>query len=119
MTTSKILATPSSLLSAVLYILTFSATVLSQSTTGTVSGTVKDAAVAAVSVAEVSLTHSQALLRTAITGVDGQFVLNSVGPGSYELKVSRAGFSSYRTVLQVTALTTKELSIVLEVNSLA
>ncbi|MCA1607338.1 MAG: carboxypeptidase-like regulatory domain-containing protein, partial [Acidobacteria bacterium] len=63
---------------------------MSQSTTGTVSGTVKDRDGAAVSGAEVSLVYSQAVRRTALTGADGKFSLETVAPGSYALTVTKS-----------------------------
>lgn len=116
---SNNLATLSSLLSAVLLSAVLSATVVAQTTTGSVSGTVKDTAGAAVNGAEVSLVHSQAVSRTALTGADGKFTLDNVAPGSYELKVARAGFGGYRAAVQVTPGSTKEFSVVLDVNALS
>ena len=83
-------------------------------------GTVKDASQANVAGAEVSLVHSQqAVLRATLTDASGNFTLDNIAPGSYELKVTHAGFGGYRIAVQVTPGDTKELSVVLEVNALS
>lgn len=91
-----------------------------QDSDGRISGTVRDAGSASVAGAEVSLVHAQrAVLRSLTTDADGKFALENVPPGSYELKVTRPGFSSYRTAIQLLPGNTKELNIVLEVNALS
>jgi len=90
-----------------------------QSSHGRIVGTVKDEGQANVAGAEVSLIHSQqAVLRTTLTDASGTFSLDAIAAGNYEFRVTRAGFSAYRTAVQVAPGTTKELSVVLEVNSL-
>jgi len=116
---SKSLATPSSLLSAILFTAVLSVTVVAQSATGSVSGTVKDTAGAAVSGAEVSLVYSQAVRRTALTGADGKFTLDNVAPGTYAITVTRTGFGQYSSAVQVTPGEKKELSVELEINPLS
>ncbi len=91
-----------------------------QNSQGKIVGIVKDESQANVAGAEVSLIHSQqAVLRATHTNASGNFTLDNIAPGSYELKVTRAGFGDYRTAVQMTAGATKDLSVVLEVNSLA
>ena len=116
---SKTLAPVSSLLNTILLIAVLSLTVAAQSSTGSISGTVKDTAGAAVSGAEVSLVHSQAVLRTTVTGADGKFNLDHVAPGSYAIIVTRSGFGQFSAAVQVTADDKKELSVELEVNPLS
>ncbi|HEY3040488.1 MAG TPA: TonB-dependent receptor [Pyrinomonadaceae bacterium] len=94
-------------------------TALAQSSTGSVSGTVKDTAGAAISGAEVSLVHSQVILRTAQTDADGKFSLDNVAPGRYAIIVTRSGFGQYSSVVQVTRGDAKELNVELEVNPLS
>lgn len=87
---------------------------------GRIVGTVKDSSQASVAGAEVSLIHSQhAVLRAVLTDAGGKFTLDSISPGSYELKVTRPGFSDYRTALQLAPGATKDLSVMLEINSLS
>jgi len=91
-----------------------------QDSYGKIGGTVRDAGGANVAGAEVSLVHSQkALLRAAVTDASGQFSLENVPPGSYELKVTGKGFSGYRTAFQMLTGDSKEVNIVLEVNALS
>jgi uncharacterized surface anchored protein len=65
-----------------------------QSSYGRIVGTVKDESNANVAGAEVSLIHSQhAVLRAILTDDSGKFAMDQITPGSYELKVTRPGFS--------------------------
>ena len=84
-----------------------------------ISGIVRDQNGDAVSGAEVSLVHSQAVLKTTLTGADGKFVLDNVKPGSYAIRVTRSGFGQYSSVVQVTPGDKKELSVELEINPLS
>ncbi len=72
MSISKRLTTTSSLMLAIFLPVILSVTVVAQSSTGSISGTVKDVAGAAIGGAEVSLVHSQAVLRTTVTSADGK-----------------------------------------------
>lgn len=83
-------------------------------------GTVKDERQGNIPGAEVSLIHSQrAVLRATVTDVGGNFTLDDITPGSYELRVTRVGFADYRIAVQMTPGTTEDVSLVLEVNSFA
>src|SRR6266545_1772727 len=116
---SKLLVTTSSLMPATLLLVILSVTVIAQSSTGSISGTVKDAKGAAIGGAEVSLVHSQAVLRTTVTGADGKFTLDNVAPGSYAILVSHSGFGKYSDAVQVSSGDRKELHVELEVNPLS
>jgi hemoglobin/transferrin/lactoferrin receptor protein len=88
-----------------------------QDTQGKVIGTVKDTDGATVAVVEVSLVHrQQAIPRTTLTDANGNFVLDNIAPGNYEINIARPGFVRHRSAVQVTAGATRELSILLEVN---
>jgi hemoglobin/transferrin/lactoferrin receptor protein len=115
---SKILATTPSLLGALLLTAVLSVTVVAQSANGSISGTVKDSAGAAVSGAAVSLTRAHAILRTTQTGADGKFILDNVAPGSYAIVVTGSGFGSFSSAAQVSSGEKEELDVVLEVNPL-
>lgn len=104
---------------AVLLTVVLPATAMAQSLTGSVSGTVKDAAGAAISSAEVSLVHSQGLRRTALTGADGKFTFDNVTPGSYAFSVTHSGFGQYSSAVRVIPGDKKELSVELEINPLS
>lgn len=115
---SKISATLSSLLSLVLLVF-ISAPIMAQSSTGSVSGTVKDSAGAIVSSAEISLTQSHGLGLATLTDADGKFTLANVAPGSYAFKVSHPGFGQHTSVVQVTSGEQKQLNIELGINPLS
>jgi hemoglobin/transferrin/lactoferrin receptor protein len=95
-----------------------SLTVVAQSESGSISGTVKDSAGAAVSGASVSLVRAHAVLRTTATGADGKFILDGVAPGSYAVIVTGSGFGSFSSAVQVSPGDKKELNVELAVNPL-
>jgi len=90
-----------------------------QSSQASISGNIRDQNGDAVGGAEVSLVHSQAVLRTTLTGADGKFVLDNVAPGTYAITVTRSGFGQYSSVVQVTPGDKKELRVELEINPLS
>src|SRR3989442_977135 len=90
-----------------------------QTSQTSISGIVRDQNGDAVSSAEVSLVHSQAVLKTTLTGADGKFVLDNIKPGSYAIRVTRSGFGQYSSVVQVTPGDKRELSVELEINPLS
>lgn len=97
-----------------------SVSILAQTSLGKVVGTVRDVAGAAVSGVDVSLIHpNQAVVATTVTDAKGEFILENVAPGNYEISVGRSGFMRYGSAVQVTAGSTKNLSVVLEVNSIS
>jgi hemoglobin/transferrin/lactoferrin receptor protein len=108
-----------SLLSSVLLAVTLSPAVLAQSQSGSISGTVKDEAGAAVRGAEVFLMHAQSPVRTAVTGADGTYIIDNVAPGSYAVVVKRAGFGQSSSAVQVFAGDKKEVNVELEINPLS
>lgn len=86
----------------------------------TIVGTVKDQDQANVSGAEVSLRHQQrAVVRSTTTDAKGKFTLDRIDPGNYEIKVTRQGFSEYRSPLEVTAGATQDLNVSLQVNQVS
>jgi len=92
MKTSRSMATALSLVIVLLLTASLSMPVVAQSVNGSISGTVKDSAGAAVSGATVSLLRTHAILRTTQTGADGKFILDNVAPGSYAVVVTDSGF---------------------------
>jgi hemoglobin/transferrin/lactoferrin receptor protein len=115
----RISKTAATTLSLMIAIACLSVAMVAQSATATVSGTVRDTAGAAVSGADVSLVRSQAVLRTMITGPDGEFTFDNVPAGTYAVNVAHSGFGRYSSVVQVSAGDKKELSVELEVNPLS
>ncbi len=116
---SRTMATTSSLVTTILLTAVLSVTGVAQSTTGSISGTVKDAAGAVIDGAEVSLVHAQSVLRTTLTSSDGKFTINDVSPGSYAVIVRRSGFGRFSTAVQVKRGDKKDLDVALEVNPLS
>jgi len=75
-----------------------SSTVLSAQTISTsqIRGTIQDPSGAAVAGAEVKLTETATgAVRTATSGTDGSYTLPDLSVGSYQLEVSKGGFSKY------------------------
>jgi hypothetical protein len=94
--------------------------VYGQGSQGKIVGSVKDPDGANVSGAEVSLLNPhQAVIRATVTDASGNFTLDNIAPGNYEIKVAPSGFAPYRTAVQVKAGGTKELSVMLGVNPLS
>ena len=65
------------------------------SRTGTVRGTVTDVHAALVVGAQVTLTDSNGRSRTALSGPNAAFLFNDITPGTYTLRVEKAGFAPY------------------------
>ena len=84
-----------------------------------VSGTIKDTNGAAVAGVEVSLLHTEAVIASAVTDANGNFILTSIPPANYELRVIRTGFSPYRAALTVPSRGLNAVEVVLQVNPLA
>ena len=86
---------------------------------GKIAGVVKDQKQAVVSDAEVSLVHQhQAVLVTVTTDARGEFTFENIRPGSYEIRVTRIGFGKHNSSVQVSAGTTAEMEIVMDVASI-
>ena len=88
--------------------------------TGKISGTVKDPDGAVLSGANVSLLNAnQAVLRATVTDAEGRFTLDNIAPGDYQLSIERDGFIRHRSAVHVTQGNTHEASVVLEVTPIA
>src|SRR6266849_5042231 len=67
---------------------------LSQSTFGSITGTVTDKSSAAVPGARVAVTNeATGVVRHVTAGTDGVYIVNDLLPGSYSLQVDATGFS--------------------------
>lgn len=90
-----------------------------QDSNGKVTGTVKDPGGAVVSGADVSLlTANRAVLRATVTDVSGNFTLDNIAPGDYQLNVDAGGFVRYRAAVHVTQSQPTEVAVVLELTPL-
>ena len=79
-------------------ILITAGTLLAQVGTSSLSGTVSDPSGAVVPKASVTLTSSeQTFTRTTITGSDGVYVIPTLPPGTYQVKVIASGFVEQQT----------------------
>jgi len=90
----------------ILTLLIVPATVVAQtqSTTGTIQGTVVDANGAVVPGANVEIKNRETnFTRTLTTDEEGRFVAPLLQPGNYSVTVSKQGFAT--TVLESTVLT--------------
>jgi hemoglobin/transferrin/lactoferrin receptor protein len=116
---SKTIAVALSPVMTVLLITLLSLPVAAQSANGSISGTVKDSAGAAISGAVVSLVHAHAIVRTTETGPDGKFTVDNIAPGSYAVIVTGIGFGSFSAATSVTAGDQKELNVELMINPLS
>ncbi|HJT89297.1 MAG TPA: carboxypeptidase-like regulatory domain-containing protein, partial [Bryobacteraceae bacterium] len=78
-----------------------------QGTTAQINGTVRDSSGLAVAGASVKVTQTATgLVRNAVSGQDGSYVLPNLPIGPYALEISKSGFSKYvqtGIVLQVDA----------------
>jgi hemoglobin/transferrin/lactoferrin receptor protein len=87
---------------------------------GKLTGAVKDADGSAIPGAEVLLVASlQAVVKATVTDSNGNFSLDGINPGSYEVSVSRVGFAKYKAAVKIDEGSTKELVVTLAVNTLA
>ena len=70
--------------------------VLAQTTTGTVTGFVTDAAAATISDATVRLTNTgTGISQTAQTNESGSYLFPLVPPGAYQISIEKTGFQRY------------------------
>jgi len=94
----------------------FSFTAFAQSS-GSISGTIKDPANAAIAGANVSLLNAQQLvLQVAVTDANGNFRFENIAAGSYVVQAVFAGFSPQIKAVQINANAAK-VDLVLEINS--
>ena len=86
---------------------------------GRIKGTVKDSNDAVVSGIDVSLLlPNQAVWRATVTDAEGTFTFDNVPDGTYGISIERSGFLRHRSAVQVASGETRELNIVLEVNTI-
>ena len=77
--------------------------VFGQAETGTIAGVVKDATGAVVADAQVVVRNvATNAERTAVTGSLGQYSVPALPPGNYGVSVSKSGFKTYATTIEVT-----------------
>src|SRR5271165_6179701 len=104
---------PSSLLAALL-VTVLTGGLGAQTGRGIIAGSVKDTAGAVLQGAQVQVEPSTA---TAVSNNVGEFIVNSLPPGSYTVNVSYVGFASLSTKVEVKAGQTARVDAVLKVAS--
>jgi hemoglobin/transferrin/lactoferrin receptor protein len=93
--------------------------VVAQITPGKINGKVVDAS-GAVNGVNVSLRlQNQATIEMVATDANGEFKMDHVVPGSYELVVNRAGYLTKRKAIQITSGEIRDIVLTLEVNRVA
>lgn len=91
-------------------------TALAQAPTGALRGSVTDPSSAVVSGAEVTVKNKQTgAERSATTKADGEFLLNNLEPGEYEVKVLLKGFKASLSSVTIQVGDTANTEIALEV----
>jgi Carboxypeptidase regulatory-like domain/TonB dependent receptor-like, beta-barrel len=89
--------------------------VLAQSTSGSIQGTIKDSAGAVVSGAEVLVSQPRTgFSRTVVSNEEGDYIIPSLLPGSYNVQAKRAGFQTKvfeNIVLNVSAQMRVDISL--------
>ncbi len=78
-------------------VLALAGTAAAQATTGSIRGTVRDQQSAAVPGAVVTIRHTDTnIVRTAVSGDGGEYLVSNLPVGSYEVEVELAGFTKIR-----------------------
>ena len=103
------------------FLFSFAAFLQAQNTTGSLSGTVHDAAGATVPGAKVTLTgESNGFIRTIKTNKEGFFNYPDITPATFTLKVEAAGFKTYsKTGLEIVTADHKSEKITLSIGQLS
>src|SRR5579859_1736171 len=101
------------ILLAMLLVLAFSVSAFAQFETGAISGTVTDAQKAVITGATVTATSQTSVSRSATTDNLGNYVIPSLAPGLYEVKVSHAGFGDYKQKFTVSPGVKTSVNVIL------
>jgi len=105
---------------AIIFIFATSLSGLGQQPEGKIKGSVKDSDGKVVSGVSVSLhLPNQAVARATVSDASGNFTLDKIAPGTYQLVVERTGFLTYREAVQLSSGDSKQVPVVLEVNPVA
>jgi hypothetical protein len=93
---------------------------LAAQTTATISGIVHDANGGVLPGVLVTATNTgTSLVRTAVTGAEGRYVIAALPPGKYEIRAELAGFKPHvRRDLELTISETLALNITLQIGDL-
>src|SRR5215831_11947225 len=95
-----------------LFIFAFGSLASAQSPEGALVGTVSDATGARIVAATVTVSaKTYSLSRTVKTGKVGEFTVEQLPPGEYEVKVDAAGFASQTGKVTVAVTSTPSMNI--------
>ena len=108
-----------SLLPAFVVACFLSALLVAQSGFGHIHGVVRDASGQVLPGVQVTLSGASSFRRTSLTGETGEFWFRDIGPGTYSVTASLAGFNSARQDAIVSIGFTRELTFTLTVGSLS
>ncbi len=97
-----------------IFAISMSSQALLTSTTGTISGTVKDSTGAVLPGAQIQL---QPGARTVVSNSRGDYVISGVAPGVYNMTVTYVGFVSFTSAVEAIAGQTATVNAVLSVSS--
>lgn len=87
---------------------------------GKIVGRITDQTGASVNGAEVSLLHQQrAVVATTRSDANGNFILDTIPAGHFEIKVTHSGFNEFHKAVSVTADGTSEIAVSLSVNQVS
>ena len=81
---------------------------------GTLSGRVTDTSGAVLQGAQI---HIQPGMDTSVSGIQGEFFLSNLTPGSYQVSIAFVGFSPFTQSVTITAGATTRLDVVMQVAS--
>ena len=103
----------------VFVLLTFSSSLLAQTSKGFIVGNVFDPGGAVIAGANIKITNtSTGVTRDVVSGSDGTFRLDAVDPGAYRIEVSQTGFKTTVTEnVVVGASQTTSVSIKLDIGT--
>ncbi|MFZ0201281.1 MAG: carboxypeptidase-like regulatory domain-containing protein, partial [Candidatus Sulfotelmatobacter sp.] len=83
-------------------------------TTGQIAGVVKDPSGAVISSANVTLTSTAGVQRTALSDAAGHYAFSLVPPGTYSLEAEKAGFgkeTAEGVVVRITEITSFDIHL--------
>src|SRR5262249_41656354 len=92
---------------------------LGQTTTATLSGVIRDSSGAIIPGAKVSVRNSSTgATREATTDEDGRYNLTNFGPGQYEVRAERVGFSTAQSNITLSVGGAAILDLTMQVGNL-
>jgi carboxypeptidase family protein len=111
---------PVRFLGFLLLLATLPASLFAQNSLGTLRGTVQDSSGARIAGAGISVSNTEkSLTRTAQSDARGEFRVEDLPPGAYQLTVSAGGFAVVRARVAVAVSSVREITIALKPKSVS